>query len=202
MGTSVEFLLGSSDGITGHFLSGPLVEFHDWYSNHFEEYLGMENDSGVTQLIDDVLLNGQSALAVMSVEQAIVVDKMMSCYYGHFCDYIRPDQTVHAFVSFVKVAQYEPLRDFFKLHCHPNAVKYMTYLLDGRGVGRRNDFIPYQPEDDVFRLGYWTITEVKDFLQCLSQDLVPQSSTGVEYNIKIALQNALANNMGIITLVA
>lgn len=201
MGTSVEFLLGSSDGITGHFLSGPLAEFYDWYSKRFEEYLGQENDPRMTQLIANILLNGQSALAVTTVEQAIVVDKMMNCYYGYFCDYVRPDQMIQAFLSFVKMSQYEPLRDFFKLHYHPNAVRYITYLLDGRGVGRSDNAIPYQPEDNVFRLGYWTITEGKDFLQYLSQDTTPQSSTGAESNIKISLQNALAKNTGIITLV-
>jgi hypothetical protein len=202
MGVSVEFLFGSPDGIEGHFLSGPLEEFQEWYHQSFEEFSGEKKDPRVAMLIENILLQGHTALSVTTLEQAVVMDKMMHYYYGTFCNSVCLNQTVLAFEGWVKVSGLEPLRDILKVHCGSKALRYLTYLFDGRGVGRNHEVIAYQPVDDVFRLGYWTATEVEDFLQCLSRDAIPASSTGSDYNIILSLQNAQAKKTGIIIVVA
>jgi hypothetical protein len=202
MGVTVEFLFGSPDGIERHFLAGPLEEFRQWYHQSFEEFSGEKKDPRVAMLIEDVLLQGQTALSVTTLEQAVVMDKMIKCYYGTFCNSVCLNQTVLAVEGWVKVSGLEPLQGILKVHCGSNALRYLTYLFDGRGVGRSNEIIPYQPEDHVFRLGYWTAIEVEDFLQCFSQDAIPKSSTGAEYNIILSLQNAQAKKTGIIIVVA
>jgi hypothetical protein len=164
MGTRVDFYLGAEDGLQGHFLAAPLHEYLTWYCSLIENY-PEETKPGVQELLTNVITDGKSALIAENSLQAQTIDWMLDIFYSDFCDVKRPDLLVDAGISWLKIDGYQSHCEFVKNRCGGVALRYWNYLLNGRGIGRPDGIYPYQSEDGVFRIGFWTKEECEDFLQ-------------------------------------
>lgn len=169
MGILVHFWLGNEDGICSHFLSAPLDQFEEWASDAEAEFPN-EIGTRVLDLIRDVRCRGAPALQTTNCVRALEIDRMLDMFYGHFCDFERQELLVKASPSLVRARRYYEVTDLLRrAELSSETLGLWRFLLEGRPVLRDPEALPYNSEDGVFRLSYWTLAECSRLLPDLAQ---------------------------------
>jgi hypothetical protein len=206
LGIRVQTWLGGEDGLCSHFLSGPLDEFQAWAHSVDAEFPG-EVHEDVLPLIAEVRARGAPALVATSKDSARRVDWMLDLYYGDFCDsgewhwLMRPaDASALSQRYFAEAANWiESAQPNSK--CAP----LWPLLLSGRAVLRDASLLPYESDDGVYRLSYWTLQECRTLRNEFETFLGMMPSGDGEVAVAAALRavsEATRANVGLILTVA
>jgi hypothetical protein len=157
MGTCVEFWLGSKDGIQSHFLNSPLKEYRLWLEIYGDEMdIDIDEIENISMLLGNVIEYGEKCLEANSEKEAEIIDRMLDCFYGGFCDLERKNLLVKAEESILRVSRYKESYEYIKKQYVGEETKYLDYILFGRAVGRLTTLYPYKSKDGVYRLSYLT----------------------------------------------
>lgn len=200
MRAHVAFYLGAPDGLLGHFLSGPLDDFAEWFRAGLSSE-DIDADPAIPELIDAARVRGSESLLARDNLHADRVDRMLDEYYGSFCDHVRPDLVNPATASALYLLRYEKLGQALS----PDARVIWDYMMSGRGAGRPDGEFPYSSDDGVFRLGYWTSEETGLLLHELQYMPRPRPLSRAHaalVAIMEGLEFAEAEGVGLVTVVA
>jgi hypothetical protein len=118
---------------------------------------------GTLDLLRDVRARGAAALRATNAVHAAHVDRLLDLYYGHFCD-SGPgrDLLVSADDAMLPERYYAAALLLLKRSSvHRDLAELWRLLLTGRPVLRDARELPYESEDGVFRLSYWTLGECR-----------------------------------------
>ncbi len=205
MGTYVQFWRGTEDGLLGHFLGGPLDAFRKWCIEAIADYPG-DLEPAIVPLLEAVLAVGASALQAETAAQAALVDRLLDTYYGHFCDGKCPELLESADGSLLYVRRYDSILEALARLPDKNAELLLwSYLIGGRAVQRDQAVLPYQSEDGIFRLSYWSAEETALMGRLLIGPVagwLRDVDAGALECTAAAIESAMAQRTGLIITVA
>ncbi len=205
MGRYVEFWKGYPDGITGHFLS-LIDEFREWYEDFLTGPYADEAIQDVFELISRVQVDS-AELKVKDLHHAVIVDQMISEFYGSFLDSApNHDKLSSIKTSVLRVQRYAGWLPWIIENAGKAIGKYWRFIIEGRGVGRIADEIPFNSIDECFLVAFWTIDECIAFKKALSGLKLPSSNGDpdgdIPYIVKDVLVQATDAHHGLIITVA
>ena len=201
MGVRVSFYIGSKDGALTHFLESPLQDFRAWHLEQLREW-PEDVDARLTPIIDDVLDRRAAALCPQSGSHAWLIDRVVDCFYGEFCDHVQSHLLKGADDACLYVRGYANL-DAVGSVIGPDLLRTWQYLLNGRALGREATHYPYDSADGVYRLGFWTRSEAAQ-LHSRFKDrgplsaLVPTDNVGAMESARRAVATAFQAGTGLI----
>ncbi len=190
MGIYVTFWHCHPAGLADEFLGGPLDEFDSWLAATIAEFPG-DIEESVYPLLKAVRANGRAALEATTSADAMTVDRLMDAYFGMFCDKERAGLKRHADQSLLYARHFEGMfGSDNETAVSSAAFRLWDFMFKGRPECRDPNLLPYESEDGVYRLSYWTLDEVK-----LLRDAViaGAQAPGVEERARTATKNALAS---------
>jgi hypothetical protein len=206
MSTRLLYWFGAEDGVRSHFLSGPLDRFEAWFDEWAVECPD-EFTADIAAAIKDARLRGAKALEAGDQISAARVDKMLSFYYGYFCD-SRLEQSclTEADGSALPIRYHQDAtRLLERQNRRRTTLRLWRYLLSGRPVLRDAETLPFISDDGVWRLSYWTYAECmqlhRDLMLFLPQKPRKESEHAIAAALR-ALSAATANKLGLIVTVS
>lgn len=161
MGIHISFWHGSHDGLLGHFLSLPHAEIEAWLLQCMEQF-PEEFDPAILALLQNFRRHGVEALKVDSAADAKLVDELLKVCYGQYCDqHIDRSMLQDASSSTLHLRRYDTITDALRrANAPPDILKLWHYLFTGRPLLRDPSLLPFNFNDDIYRIGYWTADEV------------------------------------------
>ena len=146
----------------------------------------------VVRALARAVCRGSRTLHAESTEDAFAIDRLVDFYVGAYQDIAG----VRAYPSldnrWLYVSRWIDARD----RSAGRLDALLGHLLDGRGIGRRDGIYPYASSDGVFRVGFWTLDEVRELSELFITPSDAQAAT------RDALDAALARQSGLVTIVA
>ncbi len=205
MGRYVEFWEGFSDGVSGHFFS-LIKPFKEWYEDFLTGEYSEEASHNVYDLINLVYEN-PSKITVHEINQAIIVDQMISEFYSDFLGSTPYNsELISISDTMLRVQRYQKWLPWINSNVGKNTGHYWDYILNGRGVGRKADEIPFNSIDGSYLVGFWTIEECIESYAAISSVNLPDPNDSpdgdIPYIVKNVLAQATKNKHGVIIIVA
>ncbi len=188
MGIYVTFWHCHPAGLADEFLGGPLDEFDSWIVATTAEF-SEDIEESVYPLLKAVRANGRVALEATTSAGAMAVDRLMDTYFGMFCDMERQDLKRHADRSLLYARHFEGMFDSVDETAASSAAFVLwDFMFTGRPDCRDPKLLPYKSKDDVYRLSYLTLDEVKLLREAV---IAGAQAPGVEARARTATKNAL-----------
>jgi len=189
MGIYVTFWHCHPAGLVDEFLGGPLDEFESWLAATMAEFPG-DIEGSAYPLLKAVRANGRAALEATTSADAMAVDRLMDAYFGMFCDMKRAELKRRADQSMLYSRYFEGMfGSSDETAASSAAFRLWSFILKGRPGCRDPNLLPYESEDGVYRLSYWTLDEVKLLREAV---IAGAQAPGVEARAQTATKNALA----------
>lgn len=199
MGTIVYFNVAPPEGLSMLILQ-QLDLFMDWLENLRVEYPN-EFSEDISTCAKQIKRDGVAALHATTSEQAALVDNFVMEFFGNFAE--SHSITTPANDTWVSIRHYWDSKPWLAVHCSPAFEKLWMFMLEGRGIERNSEQLPFTQElDAVCRVGYWTAQECVTMLHELQPLTIPETEpTFCVRIVREALQTVVDQQASMLILV-